>query len=516
MSSIGIIIKNGLGLTKKLPKVKKDTFKSQQKVLAKLLRKAQFTVFGQEHRFDEILMSDNLIEAFRRRVPIHTYETIYPWWRMILEGETSVTWPGKIDYFALSSGTSTGASKYIPVTRSMLRAMQKASIKQIMSLAHYDLPQEFFEKDIMMLGGSTNLDYNGIYYAGDLSGITQSNLPFWFQPYYKPGKEIAKTRNWQEKLDFITKEAHKWDVGAIAGAPSWFTLLFERIVAHHKVKNIHEIWPNLRVFIYGAVALEPYKKTFESLLEHPLIYLETYLASEGFLAYQARPDAEGMQLLVRNGIFFEFVPFNDENVDGDGNLKENAQVLTINEVTDKEDYVLVMSTVAGAWRYIIGDVIRFTDVTRAEIRIVGRTKHYISLTGEHLSVDNMNRAVEHTQDELNIKVKEFTVSGVRTQGTFGHHWFMAVEGEADRDKLCEKIDAHLKRLNDDYRVEREHVLKDMILDIVPNDLFLGWLKAQGKEGAQIKFPRVLKKDQYLSWIKYLSDNGFSPTKVNLE
>lgn len=507
MASIGIIIKNGLDLTRKLPKTKRDPFESQQKVLQKLLRKAQFTVFGQEYNFGKILKSDDIVKAFQEEVPIHTYESILKWWKMALQGETSVCWPGKVDYFALSSGTSTGSSKYIPVTRSMLKAIQKASIKQILTLAYADLPEEFFTKDILMLGGSTSLDYNGIYYAGDLSGITTGNLPFWFQPYYKPGKDISKTRNWQEKLDYIVQEAHKWDVGAIAGSPSWFQILLERIVKHHNVKNIHEIWPNLMVFTHGAVAFEPYKKSFEALLARPLIYMETYLASEGFIAYQARPESEGMQLLVRNGIFFEFVPFRDENIDAEGNVKPGVKTLTINEVKEGVDYILVMSTVAGAWRYVIGDVIRFVSVENYEIHITGRTKHYISLCGEHLSVDNMNYAIEDVSEELNIKVKEFAVAGVNYGNDFGHHWYISVEGDVDKNTLKQKLDAALCKVNDDYCTERKHVLKGLYLDIVPNELFMGWLKQQGKEGAQIKFPRVLKKEQLKSWEQYLADNG---------
>ncbi|RYD75343.1 MAG: GH3 auxin-responsive promoter [Sphingobacteriales bacterium] len=509
MASIGIIIKNGLGLTKKLPKQKRKPFESQQKVLHKLLRRAQFTVFGQEYQFSKVLKSDDLIKAFQQEVPIHNYESIFKWWNMTLQGETSVCWPGKVDYFALSSGTSTGSSKFIPVTRSMLKAIQRASIKQILSLAYCDLPEEFFTKDILMLGGSTSLDYNGIYYAGDLSGITTKTMPFWFQPYYKPGKDISKTRNWQEKLDYIVKEAHKWDVGAIAGSPSWFQILLERIVKHNNAKTIHDVWPNLQVFTHGAVAFEPYRKSFEALLARPLIYMETYLASEGFIAYQANPKSEGMKLLTGNGIFFEFIPFNDKNIDGDGNVLENAKTLTINEVEEGVEYILVMSTVAGAWRYIIGDVIKFTSVKNYEIRITGRTKHYISLCGEHLSVDNMNQAIEMLSDELNIKVKEFAVSGVQNGNEYGHHWFISIDGDVDKNTLIKKLDENLGKVNDDYCVERKHVLKGLYLDIIPNELFLGWLKQQGREGAQIKFPRVLKKEQLKSWKEYLAANGFT-------
>ena len=513
MSSIGIIIKNSLSLTTKLPAKRKDAWAVQQKMLGRLISRAEYTSFGIEHHFSKILRSHDRVEAFQNEVPIHTYEEMFKdWWRYSLEGEDSVCWPGKVEYFALSSGTSSGTSKYIPVTRAMLRAIQKSSVKQILSLGHCNLPPEFYDKNILMLGGSTSLDYNGIYFAGDLSGITTGNLPFWFRPFYKPGKEISKTKNWQDKLDFITKEAHKWDVGAIVGVPSWFQLLMERIIEHHKVKNIHEIWPNLAVFTHGGVAFDPYRKSFEALLGKPLVYMETYLASEGFIAYQAHPDAEGMRLHIRNGIFYEFIPFIDANVDVDGNVLPGAKAITINEVEEGVDYVLLLSTVAGAWRYIIGDVIRFTSVPNYEVKIMGRTKHYLSLCGEHLSVENMNKAIEMISDEFNVHIKEFTVAGVPYDNMFAHHWFISVEGQIDEVKLREKLDFYIKELNDDYRVERQHALKTVLVDIVPNEYFLGWLKELGKEGAQIKFPRVLKKEQISSWKSYLENNNI-PVKV---
>jgi hypothetical protein len=475
--------------------------------LIRYLRKAQDTVFGEEYNFSKILRSADKVKAFQEAVPVHTYESMHKWWEMSLEGQRSVCWPGKVDYFALSSGTSTGTSKYIPVTRTMIKNIHRSSVKQIMSLAYCNLPDSFYEKDILMLGSSTSLEYNGIYYAGDLSGITSKDLPFWFQPFYKPGREIAGTKNWQDKLDLITREAHKWDVGAIVGVPAWFQILMERIIALHNVKTIHDIWPNLMVFTHGGVAFEPYKKGFESLLGKPLIYLETYLASEGFIAYQARPEHEGMRLLLRGGIYFEFIPFNDHNMDGEGNVLPNPEVLTLKEVKEGQEYVLLLSTCSGAWRYIIGDVIKFTDAANCEIKITGRTKHYLSLCGEHLSVENMNRAIELVSEEFNIKIREFSVAGVHIGSLFGHHWFISIEDgvQVDKDLMRERLDFYLKQTNDDYITERKHGLKDIFVDFVPNEYFHGWLKSKGREGAQIKFPRVLKNEQYENWKTYLKE-----------
>ena len=505
MASIGIVLKFGLGMTKRVPLLKYDAFTSQKRTLTKLLTKAQHTYFGQEYNFQKILQYDDRVKVFRETVPIHSYETMFDkWWRMTLQGEPDVCWPGKVQYFALSSGTSSGSSKYIPVTQSMLRAIQRASVKQILSLANCNLPENFYEKGILMLGGSTSLEYNGIHYAGDLSGITTGRLPFWFQPFHRPGRDISRTRNWQDKLDLITKEAHKWDIGAIVGVPSWFQLLIEKIIEYHKVDNIHEIWPNLMVFTHGGVAFDPYKKGFEKLLGKPMVYLETYLASEGFIAYQRHPEAEGMRMLIRNGIYFEFIPFTSANVDEDGNINPEAVTLNIDEVEKDKDYAILISTCAGAWRYSIGDVVRFTDIEKKEIRITGRTKHYLSLCGEHLSVENMNKAIEMVSEDLNIRIKEFTVAGIPYEGMFAHQWFISVENDVDKDILRQKLDFYLKELNDDYKVERGHALKNILVDIVPHKLFFGWLKEKGKEGAQIKFPRVLKKDQLASWQNFIS------------
>lgn len=176
-----------------------------------------------------------------------------------------------------------------------------------------------------MLGGSTDLDFNGTYFSGDLSGITASKLPIWLQRFYKPGKKIARNRNWGDKLDQIVKKAKDWDIGIIVGVPAWLQLLMEKIITHYGVKDIHEIWPNLQIFVHGGVSFEPYRKGFESLLGRPLIYIETYLASEGFLAFQAIPNRKSMRLVLNNGVFHEFIPFSDANFDENGNVKRRLK-----------------------------------------------------------------------------------------------------------------------------------------------------------------------------------------------
>jgi hypothetical protein len=286
--------------------------------------------------------------------------------------------------------------------------------------------------------------------------------------------------------------------------PAWIQILMERIIQHHKVKTIHDVWPNLLVYVHGGVSFEPYKTGFEKLLGKPLIYMETYLASEGFVAYKERPDTDGMKLVTDNGIFFEFVPFTDENFDSDGSLKEKVKAITLNEVKENTEYALLMSTCAGAWRYLIGDTIRFTSLEDSEIIITGRTKHFLSLCGEHLSQDNMNRAIRMASQELNIDIKEFTVSGIRYENMFAHRWHIGTDDPVDVNRLRERIDENLKILNDDYRVERIAALKEVIVEVLPVKMFYEFLRTKGKEGGQNKFPRVLKKTHLRDWEEFLS------------
>ena len=507
MPVLGSIVKRAIELRGKMPAVfqSKNPVSAQRKELRKLLKKAASTAFGEHYGFYGLLREKDPVAAFKERVPVHDYNRMFKeWWYRTLNGEPYVCWPGKVKYFALSSGTSESSSKHIPVTAAMLRAIKKTSVKQIYSLARYDFPQSFFEKGILMLGGSTHLHYNGTYFEGDLSGITTKNIPFWFQHFYKPGKRISKERDWPTKLDEIVAKAKDWDIGVIVGVPAWWQILLEKIIDHYELDNIHEIWPNLSIFVHGGVAFGPYEKGFEKLLGKPLTYIETYLASEGFIACQTRPNTDGMQLSVNNGLFFEFIPFTEENFDEDCNVRPDARTVTLGEVEEGQDYALLLSSCAGAWRYMIGDVVRFTDLDRCEIVITGRTKHFLNLCGEHLSVENMNMAVKMAEDQLNVEIREFAVAGVKHGSMFAHKWFIGTDSEVDSSALRERIDENLNVLNDDYRVERIAAIRDVIVEVLPCSVFYDYLRMKGKEGAQNKFPRVLKKQQLEEWEEYIA------------
>lgn len=483
-----------------------DARAQQLNVLKKLLRKARFTELGQQYRFDDILLSKDAGKAFQQLVPVHDYNKIYEeWWKKTLDGVPDVAWPGKIKYYALSSGTSEAASKYIPVTKEMLRSNRINYLRQLISLISYDhLPRNAVTKGFLMLGGATDLQKGKAgWFAGDLSGILMKNRPFWFQTFYKPGGRIAKIKDWNEKLNEIVEKAPDWDIGYIVGVPAWCQMCMEMIIDHYKVKTIHDIWPNLGFFVHGGVAFEPYKKGFEKLLGKPIIYIENYLSSEGFLGYKDRQEAKGMKLILNNNIFMEFVPFDDKNFDAEGKMIDNPEALMIHEVEEGKDYALLMSTNSGAWRYLIGDTVRFVDIERHEVVITGRTKHFLSLVGEHLSVENMNKAVEHVSEELNISIPEYTVVGFPHQNLFAHKWYVACNDAVDEELLRTKIDQQLCEINDDYAVERGSALKDVFLQKLPEDAFLKFMERQGKLGSQHKFPRVLKGKMLQEWNEFL-------------
>src|SRR5215203_548356 len=486
-----------------------DPRRQQLSVLKKLLKKARFTEFGQKYRFDEIVLGKHIGKDFQQNVPVHDYNKIYDhWWKKTLEGVPDVTWPGKIKYYALSSGTSESASKYIPVTKEMLRSNRINYIRQLISVFNYEhLPRNAVTKGFLMLGGATDLQKGKAgWYAGDLSGILVKNRPFWFQTFYKPGGRIAKIKDWNEKLHEIVEKAPAWDIGYIVGVPAWCQMCMEMIIDHYKVNTIHDIWPNLGFFVHGGVAFEPYKKGFERLLGKPIVYIENYLSSEGFIGYKDRENSKGMKLVLDNNIFMEFVPFDDKNFDGEGKMIDNPDALMIHEVEEGKEYALLMSTNAGAWRYLIGDTIKFVDVEHCEVAITGRTKHFLSLTGEHLSVENMNKAIELASEELNISIPEYTVVGFPHERFFAHKWYIASNDNCNTEILKNKIDQHLRKLNDDYATERDSALKEVFLEQLPEEKFMKFMELKGKLGSQHKFPRVMKGKMLEDWNRFL-ENG---------
>ncbi|APG59928.1 GH3 family domain-containing protein [Christiangramia salexigens] len=505
MAIFGSIIKSLIDLKESLTP-EGEAIKDQEEVLKNLLKKAKDTSFGKHYDFKAILEAEDIRKSFAEKVPYFDYNKMdMEWWHKYHDGEENVSWPGRPPYFAISSGTTGKSSKRIPVTEDMLESIRKAGIKQVSALSNFDLPADFFEKEIMMLGSSTDLHKEGDHQEGEISGISASNIPFWFRSYYKPGEEIAKIDEWDERVQKIAENAKNWDIGALSGIPSWMELMLKKVIEYHNVSNIHEIWPNLQVYASGGVAFEPYEKSFEALWGKPVQVIDTYLASEGFLALQERPGTHSMKLILDNGIYFEFVPFKPEYINEDGSLTSNAPVLNLTEVEEETDYVLLITTVSGAWRYIIGDTIKFTDKERKEIRITGRTKFFLNVVGSQLSVNKMNDAVKDLEDQFDIKIPEFVVAAKRGEdGEYYHYWYLGTTDNADNDKLAEALDNSLKDANKNYKVARSKALKGVKVQTIDPDMFHEWNAVNKKKGGQVKMEKVMNEEKFSEWEKFVN------------
>lgn len=498
------LLQRGRRITDIFTFTRSKAVKWQENTLRKMLYTARNTEYGRKYGFDEILISRNPVEAFRSRVPLTNYSGMHPWWQREFNGESDITWPGRSKYFALSSGTTEGSSKYIPVTQDQLKSILRASRRQLLAMALTDVPKDFLAKHYLFLGGSTSLNFNGVSYSGDLSGICTANIPNWFERFSMPGHDISDLRDWEEKVERIVEEAPNWDIVVIAGAPSWVRLLLERIIKRYNLTDIHAIWPNFSIYCWGAVALTPYKQAIDSLMGKPVIYMEAYMASEGYVAFQVKPDREGIRLVLRNNTYFEFVPFDEKNFDENGDLRPEATAIGLDKVQEGRDYAIILTTPCGAWRYLLGDTVRFTDVEACEIKITGRTKQFLSITGEHLSADNMMEGLRLCAEELGTDFPEFTVKGRKDGEHFAHHWFIACNTPGiSPDEVQQRLDQHLRRLNDDYDTERNHVLKGMYVHLLHEDVFIGWMARHNKLGGQSKFPRVLPDALFEDWLQHV-------------
>jgi phenylacetate-coenzyme A ligase PaaK-like adenylate-forming protein len=388
----------------------------------------------------------------------------------------------------------------------MIRSFQRSSIRQYAILHALDLNEEFFSASGLAVGGSSKLKKIGNRYEGDLSGILKKHTSIFVKPITKPSNSISAIPDWNDKLNAMVEKAPQWNIGIIAGIPSWCIMLMERIIERYKLETIHDIWPNFRVYVHGGVYMDPYVGRLEKICSKEVFLLDTYLASEGYFAFQTSPNEKGMKLLLNNGIFFEFIPFDSRFFNEEGELISNYKALTVSEVKEGVDYALVITTNAGLWRYLIGDLVRFIDVREHRLIISGRIKQFLSLCGEHLSLDNINQALTRLNTPNRLIEPEFTIFVDKEQQL--HHWFVElVDDNEDRGELIKKIDRELSLLNDDYYSARKYNLKDPILTCIPKGTIYAYMKSLEKLGAQNKMPRVLNDAQATRWFDFLSENG---------
>ncbi|MGM0479994.1 MAG: GH3 family domain-containing protein [Bacteroidota bacterium] len=508
MALIGNLVKRGIALSQKISSSNTNEIPihEQKEQLKELLHAAKDTSFGRYYGFSSWMDATDVIGHFQSNVPIHTYDKMHREWWGQQQKYPDITWPGIPSYFALSSGTTGKSSKRIPMTDAFLQSMRDVGSSFIRSLPNFELPDELFESEVLMLSSSANLTRNeNNQFEGEISGINVNNFPGWYDLFYRPGKEIARIDDWDERVLEIAKAAPEWNIGAIAGIPSWVLLMLQKIIEYHDLNSIHEIWPNLTVFASGGVAYETYRSDFDKLTEKPLVILDTYLASEGFFAYTARPDVMDMRLALRHGYFYEFIPFDERGVDEYGEILENPEVLTIDEVECGQDYVLLVSTSAGTWRYVIGDTIRFTALQPPEMVLTGRTKFFLNVVGSQLSEEKLDTAILELSEAMEVTINEYSVSVLQDENDAYYHQWVLVTDDAhlNAGKCKDQLDSLLKAANNNYKVARSKALKHIEVEVINKAAYYDFLSREKKKGGQVKTPKVMRSEEMKKLLKGL-------------
>ena len=476
--------------------------RQQEKVLHFLLKEAQNTEFGKEYKFSKILKEPNYLKAFQKNVPISDYKSMKIYWERA-KNYSDVCWLGKINLFALTSGTSGEFQKFIPVSETSIKMFRRESIR-----AGFAYLKSFFwhitTTQILGIAESTHLNKQGNLFLGYASGILMHDKPWWESLKYKPSRKISDIEDWDSRINAIVENAPKWNIGTVVGIPSNTQQLFERILERYNKKTIHDIWPNFKVFIHGGTYFEPYRKSFEKLLKYPIADLDVYAASEGQIAYQRSVNDNGMKLILDQGVFFEFIPFNEKHFDSFGKVKENTIVLTIDEIQENTDYALVISTVSGAWRYVLGDLVSFTSKEKSLIKVTGRTESFLNFSSEHVTGGDLDNVITAISKKYQLSIKEYTVAGFIENSKVYYHWFIGSDETIDNfEEIKNDLDVVLRNTNAEYNAERNRSIAGIYLDIIPLYLFFDWLRKKGKKGAQIKFPKVLKGNQYQEWKEFI-------------
>ncbi len=467
---------------------KKNPIEVQEKIFKELIYKAKNTEWGKKYDYSSI----SSILEFQKSVPISFYEDFYPFITRMMEGEKNILWPGEITWFAKSSGTTNARSKFIPVSPESLEDCHFKAGKDELILYIKNNPEtKIFDGKSLFVGGSFNqIKNNPDIFCGDVSAIMMQNLPLWGEYLRTPSLETALLSDYEEKIEKLAEEASNENVVSIAGVPTWMSLLIKKVIEKRGAKNIFEVWPNLEVFFHGAVSFGPYQKLFEELLPSPKMhYMEAYNASEGFFAVQDDLSKKGeMFLLPDCGIFYEFILMSEFGL-------KNQKTLTLKEVELNKNYVLVISTNAGLWRYVIGDTVSFTSLLPHRIKITGRTKHFINVFGEEVIVNNTDCAIALACEATKALISDYSVAPVFMEnGKSGaHEWVIEFEKSPESvEKFKEILDKSLRELNSDYDAKRfkNIALGLPIINIVPPGTFYNWMKKRNKLGGQNKVPRL--------------------------
>jgi len=467
-------------------------FDTQNAVLSNLLFKAKETEYGKKYGFHTI----SKYTEFKSQIPLVTYEQYEPEIEKTRQGNADIIWPGKIKWFAKSSGTTNAKSKFIPISNESLEESHYKAGKDMFSLYYNNHPDtEIFENKNLRLGGSSELykGFDTVY--GDLSAILIDNLPFWIEYKNTPNKEISLMPEWESKLHAIISTVKNQNIGSLTGVPSWMLVLLQRILTEQNKSYIDEIWPTMEAFFHGGISFTPYKSQYDILFQNPINYYEIYNASEGFFGVQDQVDSKDLLLLLDHGIFYEFIPMDEF-------YNENPTVMNIEQVQLNINYALVITTNGGLWRYIIGDTVKFTTKNPYRIIVTGRTKHYINAFGEELMIDNAETALDFACKNTNAIINEFTAAPIFMQNKEkgSHEWLIEFKKLPNSvEKFIEFLDQKLKELNSDYEAKRYKniTLNQPKITIAKENLFFEWMKNRGKLGGQNKVPRLANDRQYI-------------------
>ncbi len=464
-------------------KWEKRAVETQLALMKSLVADASHTLFGKDHRFGEI--TD--YQSFKEAIPVQDYENLKPYIEKVVAGESDILWKNKPLYFAKTSGTTSGV-KYIPISKESIGFHINGARDALLSYVHETGNSQFLDKNLIFLSGSPEMIQKNGVFTGRLSGIVNHHVPGYLRSNQMPSYETNCIEDWETKLDKIIDETIEKPMSLISGIPPWVQMYFDRIQARTG-KKIKDVFPEFSLFVYGGVNFEPYRaKLFESIGKQ-IDSIETYPASEGFIAYQDSQNAEGLLLLLNSGVFYEFIPVEDY-------FKENPRRLHIGEVQLGVNYAVVMNTNAGLWGYSIGDTVKFVSLNPYRIIVSGRIKHFISAFGEHVIGEEVEKAMQFAvQRHPEVELVEFTVAPQVTPPEGGlpyHEWLIEFSKEPNNLKAFAKdINERLAQLNVYYDdLMTGNILQPLKIRVLPKNAFIDYMKSQGKLGGQNKVPRL--------------------------
>ncbi|MDL2227384.1 GH3 auxin-responsive promoter family protein [Odoribacter sp. OttesenSCG-928-L07] len=470
----------------KIKRFKSEPIEVQNAIFKDLINRGADTVWGQKHNYS----SFSTVNDFRESVPLNTYEDLEPYFQEIMSGKQNLLWPETIQWFSKSSGTTTGKSKFIPVSKETLFGCHYDAGRAMVAnyIENRSNTKLLTGKNISVSGSYLQeVNDSNQYLVGDISAILMQNLPKWAEYIKIPSKKLTLISDWEEKINMIAEAVVNRNVVSFLGVPSWMLVILRKI-EEVSGKSIDETWPNLEVFFHGGVDFGPYKDRYNKLIKNPnMRYLGVYNASEGYFAFQDDLDSEDLLLLLDYGIYYEFVPLDM--------LSEGSHyAIGLEDVKLGENYAMVISTNSGLWRYVIGDTVKFTSLNPFKIKITGRTKAFINIVGEELILNNANKAIGVACKKTDAVLSDYTVAPkFYKEGNTAHEWLIEFEKEPDNMELFEKyLDEALMDENSDYKAKRFHdmVLRAPVIDVVPQGTFYKWFKSKNKLGGQNKLRRL--------------------------